>query len=95
MTIKSDKLNNQICQDALPKEKAYKLSDGKSMYLQVMPNGAKYWRMKYRKDGKEARFSFGVYPVVSLEEAREKRSDARRALRGYKLSKKLKPLIIV
>jgi integrase len=45
-----------------------------------MPNGGKYWRMKYRVDGKEKLLSFGVYPEVSLLDAREKRHDARKLL---------------
>jgi hypothetical protein len=40
--------------------------------LEVMPNGSKYWRMKYRFGGKEKRLAFGVYPLVSLALAREK-----------------------
>ncbi len=43
-----------------------------------MPNGSKYWRLKYRIDGKEKRISFGVYPEVSLKEARDKREVARK-----------------
>ncbi len=39
---------------AKPREKSYKLADGQGMYLEVMPNGSKYWRSKYRIDGKES-----------------------------------------
>jgi integrase len=63
-----------------PKEKLYKLADGKGMYLEVRPNGARYWRLKYRFAGKEKRISLGVYPEVSLKEARIKRDDARKLL---------------
>ncbi len=49
-----------------PKEKPYKLSDGSGLYLEVVPNGSCYWRMKYRINGKEKRLSFGVYPIISL-----------------------------
>lgn len=63
-----------------PKEKAYKLSDGGGMYLEIFPNGTKSWRMKYRIGGKEKRVVFGVYPTVSLAEARAKREDAKRIL---------------
>ena len=45
-----------------------------------MPTGAKYWRCKYRFMGKEKRLAFGVYPEVSLAEAREKRESARKLL---------------
>jgi len=65
--------------NAKPKDKAYKLSDGGGMYLEVMPTGAKLWRMKFRQaNGKENRLAFGVYPDVSLEQARIKREEARR-----------------
>jgi len=42
--------------------KPYKLSDGQGLYLEVTPKGQKYWRLKYRFDGKEKRLSIGVYP---------------------------------
>ncbi len=61
-------------------EKSYKLSDGGGMYLEVMPNGSKYWRLKYRFGGKEKRLALGVYPVVSLAQARERRENARKLL---------------
>ena len=49
---------------------AYKLADGGGMYLEVMPNGSKYWRLKYRFGGKEKRLALGVYPDVSLADGR-------------------------
>ena len=60
--------------------KSKKLADGYGMYLEVMPNGAKYWRLKYRFSGKEKRLALGVYPEVSLAEARERRDEARKRL---------------
>lgn len=63
-----------------PKDKAYKLSDGGGMYLEIFPNGTKSWRMKYRVGGKEKRVVFGVYPTVTLAEARTKRDEAKRIL---------------
>ena len=68
------------CKTAPPSEKPRKLSDEKGLYLEIMPNGAKYWRMKYRFLGKEKRLALGVYPEVSLAEAREKRDGARKLL---------------
>ncbi|SNB45931.1 integrase arm-type DNA-binding domain-containing protein [Geobacter sp. DSM 9736] len=62
---------------AQPKEKPYKLTDGEGLYLQVTPNGGKWWRFKYRIDGKEKLLSLGVYPDISLAEARERRREAR------------------
>jgi len=66
---------------ARPKDKPYKLSDERGMFLLVKPNGAKYWRLKYRYAGKEKSLSIGVYPEVTLAEAREHRDNARRLLR--------------
>lgn len=51
------------------------------MYLEVMPSGAKYWRLKYRIDGKEKRAALGVYPKVSLLEARKERDKIKDAVR--------------
>jgi integrase len=60
------------------KEKPYKLTDGQGLYLQVTPAGGKWWRFKYRFDGKEKLLSFGTYPEISLADAREKRDAARK-----------------
>lgn len=60
------------------KDKAYKLSDEKGLYLYVTPSGKKYWRLKYRYNGKEKLLALGVYPEVSLSLARDRRNDARK-----------------
>lgn len=73
-------LTNGQCLNAKPKEKPYKLADGEGMYLEVATSGGKYWRLKYRFNGKEKRLSLGTYPLVSLAEVREKRLNARKAL---------------
>lgn len=67
---------------AKPREKSYKLADGQGMYLEVMPNGSKYWRLKYRVDGKEKRVALGVYPAVSLLAARNARDEVKGQLRA-------------
>ena len=67
--------------NAKPRAKSYKLTDGAGLYLEVMPSGARYWRMRYRIAGKDTRLAFGVYPEVTLAEARQRREDARRQLR--------------
>ncbi|WP_067984066.1 tyrosine-type recombinase/integrase [Neptuniibacter pectenicola] len=64
-------------QAATPREKEYKLSDEKGLFLLIKTNGAKYWRMKYRFQGKEKLLSFGVFPEITLKKAREKRDEAR------------------
>ncbi|EPK9178241.1 TPA: DUF4102 domain-containing protein, partial [Serratia marcescens] len=74
------KLTARQVDTAKPKEKPYKLSDGGGLYLEVAPNGSRYWRMKYRINGKEKRLSFGVYPIVSLAVARDEREKAKRIL---------------
>ncbi|MFZ3322740.1 MAG: integrase arm-type DNA-binding domain-containing protein [Usitatibacter sp.] len=73
----SDFLTDRAVQNAKPKAAAYKLTDGRGMYLLVKPDGAKYWRLKYRYAGKEKLLSLGVYPDVKLKSARTKRDAAR------------------
>ncbi len=73
-------LTNLKCQNAKPAEKAFRLFDGRGLYLEVRPGGAKYWRMKYRHTGKEKVLALGVYPEVSLAEARGKCLGARKVL---------------
>lgn len=68
------------CKAAQPKTKSYKLSDEKGLYLEITPSGSKYWRLKFRFAGKEKKLAFGVYPEVSLKEARDKREAARKQL---------------
>lgn len=63
---------------AKPTDKPYKLSDGGGMYVEVMPNGSKFWRMKVRQaNGKESRLTFGSYPEVTLAAARAERSKTK------------------
>lgn len=80
MPKRIDPLTDMRIRKAKPGEKPYRLADGKGLYLEVMPNGSKYWRMKYRFDEKEKRAAFGVFPEVSLAEAREKCLAARKLL---------------
>lgn len=67
---------------AKPREKSYKLADGQGMYIEVMPNGSKYWRLKYRIDSKEERMALGVYPAVTVLAARKARDEIKEQLRG-------------
>jgi integrase len=69
---------------AIKAAKPGKLFDGGGLYLDVRPNGARYWRMKYRHGGRENLLAFGVYPEVSLSEARRRRDEARALLRNGK-----------
>jgi hypothetical protein len=63
-----------------PGPKAMRYADGKGLYIEVAPNGGKWWRFKYRFNGKEKRISLGVYPEVNLKDARALCEDARRLL---------------
>ena len=73
-------LTDAKIRNAKPQAKPYKLTDGEGMFLLVHPNGGKYWRLKYRFAGRERILALGVYPEVSLGEARELRLMARKAL---------------
>ena len=75
-------LTDATVRSAKPRERAYKLADSQGMYLEVMPTGAKYWRLKYRVDGKEKRAALGVYPTVSLLAARKARDAIKEQLRS-------------
>lgn len=74
------KLTGSQVANAKAKEKPYKMADGGGLFLLVNPNGSRYWRMKYRWQGREKLLSIGVYPDVSLKLARAKRDEARRNL---------------
>ncbi len=63
-----------------PREKAYKVSDAGGLFLLINPNGSKYWRVKYRFMGKEKLLSLGVYPTITLANARKERDQAKRQL---------------
>lgn len=69
-----DRLTDTKVRQAKPAPKAYKLFDGSGLFLHVQPNGARYWRLKYRIDGKEKLLALGVYPEIGLAEAREPES---------------------
>nr|WP_272693670.1 Arm DNA-binding domain-containing protein [Providencia sp. PROV039] len=73
-------LSDMKIKTAKPLDKPYKLSDSGGLYLIVNRNGSKYWRMKYRFAGKEKIHSIGVYPKVTLAEARNQRDDAKKLL---------------
>ncbi|EBC4380492.1 tyrosine-type recombinase/integrase [Salmonella enterica] len=61
-----------------PSDKPFKLTDGQGMHLLINPNGSKYWRLQYRFGGKQKVLALGVYPMVSLGEARRKRDEAKK-----------------
>ncbi len=61
-------------------EKPEKKTDGGGLYLYVQPNGSKYWRLDYRFEGKRKTLAIGVYPDVSLADARAARDAAKKLL---------------
>lgn len=63
-----------------PAGRPFKRADGKGLYIEVVPTGAKLWRLKYRHAGKEKRLALGAYPQVSLADARRGRDEARAKL---------------
>lgn len=65
---------------AKPKDKAYTLSDDHGLYLFVQPNGSKWWRLRYTHESKRNMMSIGIYPDISLLQARERRDSARKLL---------------
>ena len=74
------KLTDTAIRNAKPADKSYKMSDGSGLYLEVTPSGGKYWRQKYRFNGREKKLAHGVHPDVSLKMARDRRDAARRLL---------------
>ncbi|MEI7229958.1 tyrosine-type recombinase/integrase [Pectobacterium carotovorum] len=66
--------------NAKPADKPVKLTDSSGMHLLIHPNGSKYWRLQYRFAGKQKLLALGVYPTVSLADARHRRDDARRLI---------------
>ncbi len=73
-------LTDIAVRNAKASDKAYKLYDKSGLFLYVAPSGGRWWRFKYRYLGKEKLISMGVYPDVTLKEAREKRDEARKEL---------------
>lgn len=70
-------LSDAQIKKAKPADKPVRLYDERGLYLELSPSGGKWWRFKYRFDGKERLLSMGVYPDTSLKEARARRDTAR------------------
>lgn len=73
-------LTDTACKQAKAREKLYKLADSGGLYLEVPTSGSKRWRLKYHYAGKEKRISLGVYPAVTLKQARLLREAAKKQL---------------
>ncbi|MGC8702189.1 MAG: Arm DNA-binding domain-containing protein, partial [Thiomonas sp.] len=63
-----------------PKDKPYRVSDERGLYVQVATSGSRLWRFKYTFEGKEKLLALGQYPDVPLSLARERREEARQLL---------------
>jgi len=70
-------LSATAVKQAKPKAKPYKLADGRGLFLMVNPGGGKYWRFKYRIDSREKLLALGIYPDISLADARIRHQNAR------------------
>ena len=77
----TNQLTELSIKQAKPKKKQYKLTDGEGMYLRVYPNGSKYWQLQFWFEGKQKILSFGVWPEISLKEARDKRFVAKKIIK--------------
>ena len=73
-------LNDTAVRNAKPRAKPFKLSDGGGLHLLIPPHGSKLWRLAYRFGGKQKTLALGVYPVVTLADARAKREAAKKVL---------------
>lgn len=74
-------LTDLKCKSAKPESKQRKLGDSGGLFLLIHPNGSKYWRLKYRIGGKEKLLALGVYPEISLLDARLARDAAKKLIR--------------
>ncbi len=73
-------LSDVLIRAVKPRDKPYKLSDERGLYLIVTPSGSRWWRFKYSLDGREKGLSIGVYPDVPLALARKRRDEARQLI---------------
>lgn len=73
-------LTDTAIRNTKPGEKPAKMADGGGLYLLLNPNGSRWWRLDYRFAGKRKTLSMGVYPEISLKDARERRDEARKLI---------------
>ena len=71
-------LTDVAVRNAKPSAKTVRLRDERGLYLEISPKGGKWWRLRYTFQGKENMLSLGVYPDISLKDARQRRDDARK-----------------
>lgn len=73
-------LTDTAIRRAKPTDKPLRLFDDCGLYLEVAPGGGKWWRLKFRIDGKEKRLSLGTYADTTLKEARQRCDEARKLM---------------
>ena len=73
----TNKLTELALRNAKPGATAKRLADGGGLFLEVRPNGSKYWRMAYRYGGKQKLLALGVYPNVSIAKAQKSSQQAK------------------
>lgn len=79
-TAKPKELTDPACRNAKPRDKPWKLHDVRGLFLLVNPTGTKWWRLRYKLNGKDGLMSLGVYPDVPLADARKLRDKAREVI---------------
>ena len=73
-------LTDTTIRNAKPGPKPRRLADGGGLTLSILANGTKAWRLRYRFHGKEQQLSLGIYPDVTLQQARQLRDEYRHLL---------------
>src|SRR5688500_16000348 len=78
--IPTNRLTDAALRALKPQSTRLKVSDGGGLYVLVQPSGGRLWRFDYRFSGKQKTLALGVYPAVSLAQARQDRDEAKRLL---------------
>jgi len=84
MTHIAAQLTDLKIKNLKPRDKPYKVFDGKGLYLEVMPNGGKKWRYRYLFRNQDKRITLGTYPTLGLKEARDRAEDERKLVANQK-----------
>lgn len=66
--------------NAKPREKAYTLTDGGGLFIEILPSGSKTWRYKYHLEGKREKVTIGSYPQIGIKDARDRHEKLRELL---------------
>ena len=75
--ITHNALSDTSIRNSKSRQKQYKIFDGQGLFVLIHPNGSKYFRYRYKLEGKEKVMALGVYPATTLKQAREKRLEAQ------------------